>query len=290
MLQKSKSPTSNISKEELKAVKSLRLNKDIRILPADKGNCTVVLDEIKYRDKINTLLKSGVYEPLAKDPTASVERRVQQILAQYKTVLPAEVKRKLTPYHSKPPHLYGLPKIHKPDTPLRPIVSSIGSPCYALAAFLQKILSPLAGRSGSFVKNSGHFIELLKSVNLRRHDMLASFDVVSLFTNVPVDEALQVIRSRLSNDNTLAERSVLKVEAIMELLDVCLRTTYFQMDDGFYQQKDGMAMGSSLSPVVSNIYMEHFEQLAIDSAQDKPSLWLRYVDDTFVIWPHGAEG
>jgi hypothetical protein len=47
---------------------------------------------------------------------------------------------------------------------------------------------------------------------------------------------------------------------------------------------------SSLSPIVSNIYMEHFEQLAVDSAQDKSSLWLRYVDDTFVIWPHGAEG
>jgi hypothetical protein len=90
MLQKSKSPTSNISKKELKALKSLRLNKDIRILPADKGNCTVVLDEIKYRDKINTLLKSGVYEPLSKDPTAKVERRVQQILAKFKTVLSAE--------------------------------------------------------------------------------------------------------------------------------------------------------------------------------------------------------
>ncbi|XP_023702099.1 uncharacterized protein LOC111861618 [Cryptotermes secundus] len=176
MLQKSKSPTSNIRKKELKAVKSLRLNKGIRILPADKGNCTVVLNEIKYRDKINTLLKSGVYEPLAKDPTARVERRVQQILAKYKTALPAKVKQKLTPYHSKPPH----PKIHKPDIPLRPTASSIGSPCYALAGFLQEILSPLASRSGIFVKNSGHFIELLMSVNLRRQDMLASFNVVSL--------------------------------------------------------------------------------------------------------------
>jgi predicted GIY-YIG superfamily endonuclease len=168
-------------------------------------------------------------------------------------------------------------------------VSSIGSPCYALSGFLHKILSPLAGRSDSFVKNSGHFIELLKCVNLHRQDTLVSFDVVSLFTNVPVDEALQVIRSRLEDDNTLAERSVLEVEAVMELLEVCLRTTYFQVDDGFYQQKEGMAMGNSLSPIVSNIYMEHFEQLALNSAQDKPSLWLRYVDDTFVIWPHGTE-
>jgi hypothetical protein len=68
-----------------------------------------VLDEIEYRDKINTMPKSGVYEPLSKDPTAKVERKIQQILAKYKTVFSFEVKRKLTPYHSKPPHLYSLP-------------------------------------------------------------------------------------------------------------------------------------------------------------------------------------
>jgi hypothetical protein len=97
------------------------------------------------------------------------------------------------------------------------------------------------------VNNSDHFIQLLKSVNLQSSDTLVSFDVVSLFTNVPVDEALTVIRDMLHNDHTLAERSALQVEAIMELLEVCLRTPYFQVNDKFFQQKDGMAMGSSLS-------------------------------------------
>jgi hypothetical protein len=202
------------------------------------------------------------------------------------TTLSTNLKHKLTPYHSKPPHLYGLPKIHKPNIPLRPIVSSIGSPCYALAGFIHKILCPLAGKSESFVKYSGHFVQLLKSVNLRSLDTLVSFDVISVFTNVPGDEALEVIRDKLNNDDTLAERSALQVEAIMELLEVCLRTMYFQAGDKFFQQKDGMATGTSLSPVVSNIFMEHFEKLALDSAQHKPSLWLRYVDDTFVVWPH----
>jgi hypothetical protein len=73
----------------------------------------------------------------------------------------------------------------------------------------------------------------------------------------------------------------LQAEAIMELLEVFLKTTYLQVDDKFFQQKDGMAMGSSLSLIVSNIYMENFEKFALDSGQHKPSLWLRYVDDTF---------
>jgi hypothetical protein len=62
-----------------------------------------------------------------------------------------------------------------------------------------------------------------------------------------------------------------------------------QVDDKFFQQKDGMAMGNALSPVVSNIYMEHFEKLALKTAVHRPSLWLQYVDDTFVIWPHGPD-
>jgi hypothetical protein len=117
--------------------------------------------------------------------------------------------------------------------PLRLIVSSIDSPCFALGGILNNILSHLAGKSDSFVKYYVHFIELLKSVILRGQDILVSFEVVSPFTNIPVYGDLMVIRSRLDNENTLAEQSVLKVEAIMELLDVCLRTTYFQEDDGF---------------------------------------------------------
>ncbi|PNF31038.1 hypothetical protein B7P43_G17855, partial [Cryptotermes secundus] len=180
-------------------------------------------------------------------------------------------------------------KIHKAGIPLRPIISSIGSPCYALAGFSHKILNHFAGKSDNFVRNSADFVQLLKTVNLHSQDTLVSFDVVSLFTNVPVDEVLQIIENKLHDDVTVTEQSVLQVEAIMELLEVCLRTTYFQVDDKFFQQKDGMAMGNSLSPIVSNIFMEHFEKLALDSAPYKPSLWLPYVDDTFVVWPHGPE-
>jgi hypothetical protein len=96
--------------------------------------------------------------------------------------------------------------------------------------------------------------------------------VVSVFNNVPVDEAFQVIRNKLQNDHKLTERSSLEVGAIMELLEFCLKTTYFQVDDKFFQQKDGMAMGNDLSPVVSNIYMEHFEEMALRTATHRQSL------------------
>jgi hypothetical protein len=64
-LEKSKSSRPNKTTKELKVVKPLRLNKDIRILQADNGNCTVVLDESKYKDKLDNFLESGVYESLS---------------------------------------------------------------------------------------------------------------------------------------------------------------------------------------------------------------------------------
>jgi hypothetical protein len=167
MLQKSKPITSNIAREEYRAIKSLKLNKN-RILPADKGYCSVVLDETSYKDKLNTLLESGAYEILSSDPTKKkTERKIQTLLSKHKSAFSINQKRKLTPYHSKQPHLYRKPKIHKSGIPLRPTVSSIGSPCCALAGFIQTILKPSAGNSEASVKNSDHFIRLLKPIELK---------------------------------------------------------------------------------------------------------------------------
>jgi hypothetical protein len=82
----------------------------------------------------------------------------------------------------------------------------------------------------------------LKSVHLQFSDTFVSLDVVSLFNSVPVDEALKVIRNKLHNEDTLVKRIALQVEGIMELLEVCQRTTYFEVDNKFFQQKEGMAI------------------------------------------------
>jgi hypothetical protein len=67
----------------------------------------------------------------------------------------------------------------------------------------------------------------------------------------------------------------MQIEAIVELLEVCLRTTDFQTDNKFFQQRNGMAVGSSQSPIVNNIFTDHFEKLALDSAQHKTLLWFQ---------------
>ena len=134
------------------------------ILPADKGNATVVMDRSECEKKIEDMLSENTYWRLKKNPTSTIERKIDQALKQAEKDgdLPKEQRLYLTPWSSSPPQLYGLPQIHKPNTPLRPIVSAIGSPTYKLAKKLAKTLSPLVGHSSSFVKNSSPFTKQIR--------------------------------------------------------------------------------------------------------------------------------
>ena len=112
---------------------------------------------------------------------------------------------------------------------------------------------------------------------------MVSFDVESLFTNVPIDAAVQAALQKLENDPGFADRTTLTPAQIADLLIFVLRSTYFQYNGSIYEQKDGAAMGSPVSAVIANLYMENFEEQEITTSFYEPRIWKRYVDDTFTI-------
>jgi retron-type reverse transcriptase len=139
-----------------------------------------------------------------------------------------------------------------------------------------RILGPLVGRTDSYIKDSRDFMELIKEEKIESKDIIISFDVVSLFTKIPLNEAIQVI-NEVANPQT------------SRLAEVCLKSTFFSFQGEFYEKTSGVSMGSPLSQIVANLYMEKFEKNSLESYHLKPSRWKRYVDDTNIKWPHGKE-
>ena len=112
---------------------------------------------------------------------------------------------------------------------------------------------------------------------------MASLDVESLFTNVPVDESIDIILDSVYNHATIPPPKISRAN-LKTLLEICTKEAPFKHIDGsLYVQKDGVAMGSPLSCTIANFYMCHIENEVLESVPSKPTLYCRYVDDIYVI-------
>jgi len=223
IIKSSSRPRDNLRKTERAALKTLKDNTLLTILPADKGNAMVVLNTSDYKQKISSLLEDSAYRKLAKDPTNAIEQKTTLLLK--KSSLTEETHRQLCPAGSRPPRMYRLPKIHKEGIPLRPIVGNIGAPTYQLSKHLSGLLNQLTRKLAHHVKNSFHFIEILKSLKIKPGDLMVSFDVVSLFTKVPVEESLTLLIQHCNNE-------------ILALYKHVLTSTYFCINSQFYEQTE----------------------------------------------------
>ena len=114
---------------------------------------------------------------------------------------------------------------------------------------MARVLSPVVGNTDNTVKNSQHFAEFIEGQTLDADQMLVSFDIVSLFTKIPVDLAIKVATNRLRYDDSLWQRTSLPLEV------------------------------SPVSAVIANLVMEDIEHRALTTAPVSPSHWKRFVDN-----------
>ena len=148
------------------------------------------------------------------------------------------------------------PKVHKDNYPLRPILSAIRTANYDVAKFLVPILAPLTTNEYT-LNDSFHFISSLRGFGINNSHVMASFDVKSLFTQIPLDETIENCLEELFMNSEIVngfKRSQLK-----ELLFLATKECYFLFNDSLYKQIDGVSMGSCLGPSLANIFMCYIE-------------------------------
>lgn len=213
-------PKPNLTKGGFIALPQLNSNRNILILKANKGIVSVVMNSFNYHYKMLNILSSSSYNPLTKNPLKSMTNEATKAIKS--SSFDTAIQNIIIPLNPITPRIYGQPKSHKKDIPLRPIVSAIGGPTYALSRFLAKKLHPFFNHSSSFIKESSNFIQQIKHLELDEYDIMVSFNVVSLFTKILVPKAIDLISK------------LIKFE-ILKLIKIFLTTTFFSFEGVCYE-------------------------------------------------------
>ena len=176
--------------------------------------------------------------------------------------------------------MYGTAKVHKKNVPMRPVISMVNTATYNLAKYLHSLIFPLIKLDYS-VSSSFEFYEKVKALKLNENKsyFLVSFDVESLYTNVPLKESIEIMKE------SVIERDLpFTIETLSKLL-LLVNQSYFTFNNKIYQQTDGLAMGNPLAPLLANVFMNKIESILFEtSPQNAPIEYFRYIDDTFCVF------
>jgi hypothetical protein len=277
---------SPLTKCHSEALSSLRSNDDLVICRPDKGNAIVLLDRCDYVQKMSLVLADSTKferDEFQIDLTHKIEKQVSSSvsrLAQQHVISRATAKS-LTPSGSCIPKLYGLPKTHKDGMPLRPILSMVNTPTHRLAQWLAQLLQPVRDAVSSFnVQDSFDFVNRVRSLDIS-NSFFCSFDVTSLFTNVPLVETISQIK--IICDHFHIELPI-DFDFLQSLILLCTQNIQFSFNQILYFQKDGVAMGSPLGPILADIFLGFIETFHLKQSEFSPLHFFRFVDDTFAVF------
>ena len=274
-----KSCSSQKTPRNLYLTKQYLKEHDLLAVPFDKGVGICLMRRETYEKKMSDILKLDQFAKLEKPRKNSKEwaikeqERINEALKHLKMEgkISEELVEKLKSKGGQPPRLYGLAKVHKTGIPMRPVLSMPGSPYYNIAETVTKWLSVVPESKSQC--NTKKIANQLKNIELEEGEELVSFDVVSLYTNVPVLEAIDVAADRLYCGDF--EVPPVSKETFTELMKLASTKVIMLTHDEYYIQNDGLAMGSPPAPSLANIWLARRESVIKDTAK----LFERYMDD-----------
>ena len=283
----------NLTKDEFNALKQLASNNDIIVQKADKGNAIVLINREVYKSRMKEILSdTSKFSPISMNNKElqyikKQEDRIREVIDNlYKSnKILKHQHDKMYPIGSRPGILYGLGKVHKPlidgHPKFRPILSAIGTSTYNLAKFLNPILCEITTNEYT-VSNSFAFAREIRDQDSTLY--MASMDVDSLFTSIPLDETIDICINQLFQDKDTV--SNLTKDDLKQLLQIATNESLFIFDDQFYKQVDGVAMGSPLGPHFANAFLCYYEKQWLEDCpiEFAPVYYRRYVDDIFVLF------
>lgn len=271
----------------IKSISTKINSHNLIVTKADKGNCLIIMNKLDYINKTESFLIENKFELLPRNPLSKFISIIKTNLKNNNQFfLDLNINyNKFIPSNPNIPRLYGLPKIHKDNIPMRPVVSFFNTPLSALSKFVNNFLTETLKFSPRFtVKNSSDLITQLSNSSLPLHNyLLVSFDVSNLFTNVPREETIPLIQNLLLQLNF----DPAKTSQLISLLKLCLSQDFFSFNEKFYRQPKGLAMGNPLSPSLSDLFLDNLENNHIfnnnNSSFGRIKSWYRYVDDVLAF-------
>lgn len=285
--------TPNLSPEELEALKKLQKDDTIVIKKADKGSTVVIMNRTDYIAEVERQLgDTKFYEKLDKNPQEQFRKDINEVLRDVK--VSESTRENLSPSGSNSvPVFYILPKIHKQSDsnlplgyPGRPIVSNCGSLTENISAYIDSVLKPHMESLPSYVKDTSDFITKIHSLKvIPQNAFLVTLDVTSLYSNIPHDDGIKACDHFMSEGSISQEAR----STISELINLVLTKNHFQFDGKNYLQILGTAMGTKMAPSYASLFMGKLEMDFLDSCGKKPLIWLRFLDDIFMIWNHSEQ-
>ena len=277
--------SNNLTKNEDLALNNLMKGTDIVISKADKGGATVIWDVKDYISEANRQLDdTNFYRKLNSDPTANhlslVNIAIDSLHKQ--NHINEKLANGLKMNEARTPLFYLLPKIHKPDNPGRPVVSSVECHTSKISEFVDYQLKPIVEQTKSYVKDTNDFINKIEdcSGKVDGSTILVTMDVKSLYTNIPNEEGIRAVRNFL----TKTGRTIL-IPIIVKFLWLILTLNNFIFNGKNFLQTNGASMGTKCAPDYANLFMADFEERFIyPRINGKCPLYLRYIDDIFLLW------